>query len=271
MYADILYWSTYWSSLLPIWVSSEDISFDNYGLQNSEIIVEYFNPFDFWSIEYNSFDIPQDDWKWFLSKFYREKQITIKWIIKKNTQLELETKITEFKKNLTWNEKILKYKTADGIYRQIKTTCSNLKFDKNFFNITWIPFEITFENNEPFWSNSTPSVSFYETIISSPLLEEITNNWIHKSKPQIYFFFNTATSVTSISVLINSRTITWNWTIVSWDLLVFDSLNQVVEKNNITQDYTWTFPFLNSWSNPITYTINWTFSCDISNLYKLNY
>lgn len=271
MYWELLYWGTYLSTSVPIWIVAEDLSFNWYWLQNSSILTEFFNPFESWSIEYNTFDIPQDHWKGFLSKFWREKTILIKWIIKENTQTALENRIDDIKKNLRINEWNLKYKMWDWSYRQITASVVDMRFDKQFYNISWMPFEFEFKANEPFWYNINNEQKLYENVSASPFLEEITLDWNEISKPQVFLTFSSATSVTSISININNRTLTWTWTISAWDYLSIDCLNKIVQKNWTNQDYTWTFPNLIPWVNPITFTIDGTFTCDISAIYRLNY
>lgn len=271
MYGDILYGWLYSSSSLPVGVVTEDISFENYGLQNANIIVEYFNPIDSGDIEYNTFNIPQGHGKGFLSRFWREKTIAIKWIIKCDSAILLQSKIDEIKKAIRKSEGILKYKLADSSYRQINTTCTSMKFDKQSYNITWIPFELQFKANEPFWYNTSISQKFYSGVTTSPFLEEITNDGNEESRLQTFFFFWATSGTTSISITLNNRTVTWTGTIATWDLLYIDCLSKQVLKNGSTQDYSGTFPILLPGVNSITYTINGTFTCDISNIFRLNY
>lgn len=273
MFWKMLYWwvfaeSGWWFSKSII---IDDISFDWYGLQNSNIIIESFNPLDSWSVEYLTFNIPQDNWKWFLNKFWREKIFVLKGIIKQDTQIKLEEKIDELKKNLRKNEGILVYKLWNWKYRQIKATLTNISFQKEHYNIVWIPFTLEFKANEPFWYDSIPKEVVFPSVSTSPFWEELLNDWNEESKPQITIYFISASNVTSISIETNNRNITLTWNITAGDIVIIDCLNRVVKKNNVIQDYSWTFLKLNPWLNTITYTINWTFVCDISNIFRSNY
>lgn len=271
MYWEILYWSGIASTPVPLAAVLEDISFEWYWLQNAQIKSDFQDPFASGSVSYNTTDIPQDDWKIYQSRFWREKTIKLTWTIVCASQTELEAKIDEIKSNISTPQGLFKYKRADWTYREIHATLVNENIKRESYHITWIPFELEFKANDPFWRDSAPDSRIYSGVNSSPFLESITNTGNESSKPTIYFAFSAATSVTSVAVTIQWRTITWTGTIAAGDMLIIDSLNKQVTLNWTLQDFSWTFPELAVHANAVTFTINGTFTCDISAVFFNNY
>ena len=64
--------------------------------------------------------------------------------------------------------------------------------------------------------------------VSNSLLEEITNNWNENSKLQTYFIFNSAVGTTTVSRLLNWRTITW-FSFIELSCRLFDFKQHEVE------------------------------------------
>lgn len=267
----ILFWQSFWYSTGILTQTLEDISFEGYWLQNEIIITEYENFFDGWQSEANTFSNPLNHWLWLVSKYWRWKSLILKWIVKCDSQSSLESKLDEIKKSLRKNEWYLRYKRWDWSYREIKTICTSVKFSKEFFNIVWCPFEITFQSLDAFFRDVVLLNTFSENITSSLYVEEITYTWSEESCPQIYFQFTSASWITSVSMEINWKIITYTWTITTGDILIFDWSKKKVYKNNIEVLFSWSFPKLYPWSNLVEYSIDWTFNCNVSNVYYVNY
>lgn len=272
-----MYWEDLygWSPIGDSWtiptVSLEDISFDGFGLQNSKIIVSKINVDDTPDVDY--FDVPtaRADGVTFLSKYWRKRKIIISGYIKDETKALLDTAMDELKKNLRKSDSIFRYKIADDSYRQISATMTGIKFAREHYHITHCPFTIEFETLEPFIYNSQLENSLVETVTASPLVTEISNEWSEISQPQIYLIFNSATSVTSVAFDCGGRTLTISETVTNNDVILIDALEKNVTLNGVVKDYTGTFPFFNIGTNILTFTINGTFSMDISILYRRNF
>lgn len=270
MYWSTLYWDIYAKTIIPLWIVSEDISFNDYWLQNDSISINYFNPYDTNEIEYNTFNLPRNNWVWFLSKFWRDRPIVLKGTIKHSTAEEFEAKVDEFKTALRWQWKIFQYKQSNWNFRRIKATLTNIKFEREHYNITFTRFEATFQANEPFWYDKVLEQKLFTWINISPFSEEYTNNGNEISELQTFLLF-WISAVTEVSMTINNRTITFTWGITWGDTLLIDCLNKKIELNWVRQDYSWTFPILNPWFNSVVYTITWSFTCDISTIFRNNY
>lgn len=271
MFNQLLYNQPFWQVQTPLNINEDNIVFNWFWLDNDSVCISSFNIDDSNDVEYNTFNIPQDNGKGFISRFWREKTISISWTIKKPTQAEFNDFVDDFKRYIWINtQAIFKYK-VNWIYRQIKATCVDIRFKKEFYNLTFLPFEITLKCNEPFFYNVWNESSLFENKSTATITEEITNNWSVNTKPQIYFIFYSATWTDTVSVNIWWVTITFSWSIGPNDILTFDSLNKEVKLNDVLQDYTWTFQDLIPWFNTIIFSINWTYNADISAIYRKNF
>ena len=257
------------SESLPISEIIDSISFNNFWLQNSNIVTSWEN---FWLRNSSRRDInilssPQIDWEILNSAFFRGRNITIEWFLVVENNIDLDDLIDDFKLKLSPKNKLLKWK-VNWITRQILATMENIQFWAK--NCIIIPYTITFKSQESFWSNEIQQSLPIWIVSSSPRTEQVNNNW-QSSFPYILLGFSTwLSSVTSINIISNWIWITINESISDNDILIIDWREKCVKLNDVEIDFDGIFPILENGSNTLIFTINWTFSVDISLVYKLN-
>lgn len=262
--------SLYWQITAPWDISITDwLIFNNYWLSNSNILVEKFNPYDTWEAVYKDYDLPLQNWKWFISKYWRSRQLSIDLLINTNNNIELESIIDEIKKNIDKNKGILKYKLWNWQYRQILATCTNITFKKEHYNINWLPLTINLITNEPFFSDVTLEQKSFNWITWN-LQDQIINNWNKESFPKIFIIFWTS-NVTNITITINNKILTIPWIFITNDILSIDSFLKTIKLNWVIHSSSGWFPFLESWLNTITINFTGSVNCDVVALFKNNY
>lgn len=226
------------------------------------------NIFDNANINLNAYDNPQSNWRGFLSNFKRWRTIAMTVYIKWATVSEFVSNLDLFRKicftkniNLDWKR--------DWVIRRIVVNCTSDPQNFNHYNITFLKMDVTFESLEPFWyklQNQTTSI-FWQT---ASFQEEVTNKWTAESELVTYILFN-STDSTEIKMDIWENEIVVNWTFEAWDIIQINWITKRVYLNWISVDYSWIFPFMQSWSNLIWFNIDWTFNCDIIILNRQNY
>ena len=259
-----------YSSPLTLTSVGDEIVFNNFGLQNSQIITSKFNPEDTAQVEYNTFPVPKDDWTGFYSRYWRQKTISLRGIVKGATQTDCEIAMDAMKGKLNQTQWTFKYK-AQGVYRAIIATCTSVVFQREHFHINFCPFIITLQTNEPFFYEETLQSITTSGVTTATLAQDVYNPWYIASKPQVYFVFNSATSVTTVYFTCEGRTVTYTGTLAASDILIFDCLNKKVTLNWTLVDYSWTFPELPSGSETVTYWIDGTHNTDISINFRKNF
>lgn len=269
MFWNTIYGRLFWESPLNALINSWNISFNWYNLQTNNIVTSKMTVDDYPQVDYEDYNLPRTDWMWFLSKFYRSRNIEISWYLKVDIESDLQTLIDTFKWQLSWTSWIFKY-LVDWLYRQITATCVNLSLPKEHYNITLVPFTIQLKTLESYFYLSN-NVSITDNWTNSPRTIQVNNTWSAVSLPQAYLTFSWVTSTTSVSLSLWNRSLTYTWTIASWDILLFDCLNKQVFLNWVLVEYSWTFTQLEIWVNSLVFTINWTFTCDYSIAYRKNF
>jgi len=259
--------------VLQVVPEGDTIQINWYGLQNAKICTDTPGGMFNWPIvDYNSFAIPQNDGKWFISKFDRNKNIIIRGHIIASDEEELFNLTREIKTNAYVNNAILKYKNV-WLDKFLQITWNTVSFEmpRQHYNITHSPYIIQFETTDAYFHEKNEFSSIYESQTSNIAGEE-TNTWSAETKPILYLAFSSWISgVTSISFTVNSTTITISETISDNDLLVIDCRNFEVLLNNVITEYTWTFPEFGTWTNFFTISINGTYTVDAIVNYRINY
>lgn len=269
MFWNTLFWWLFSESSLLTYIPTWDISFNWFSLQSSKVITSKINIDDFPDVEYNDYNIPKWHWKGLFSKYYRARKIRIEWIIKTDTKDNLDAYLDNFKKQLSVNSSIFKYKTQ-WVMRQTLATTTDLKFSREHYHINFIPFILNLTTTDSFfyWELNNTALG---TSSASPFVVLANNSGSEISKPQIYITFNSASATNSVAVTINWITLTYSWTIATSDVLIIDCLNYTVSLNWVNKEYSWTFPELNTWDNNVSFTINGTFNVNVSIAYRNNY
>ncbi len=264
-----LYGSKYGESPALVSVIWWNIQFNWYNLQTENIITNKITVDSFPYVDYEDYSLPRADWMWFLSKFYRSRNIEITWFLKHETEFDLQVLIDSLKWNLTQTSWIFKY-IANGEYRQISWTCIDLQIIKEHYNITVVPFSIQIKTLESYFYLSN-NLSTTDSSSASPRTIQINNWWSAVSLPQAYLTFTWVSWTNSVAFALNNRTLTYTWTIATNDILLFDCLNKQVLKNGTLVEYSGTFPQLEIWSNSLVFTKNGTSTCAYSITYRKNF
>jgi len=248
----------------------DDIIFNWLWLQNQSIVTSFKDDDNLPDIDLSKFQNPVIDWGWVLKRRYTEKKIKLKWFLKWDTAEELNNLIDVFKLKTSIVEWYLDIK-VNWYYRRTKATViSNNILAREHYNITVVPFEITFATLEPFFYNKTDE-TVTSTGITGDTSVEFAYTWTAPSQPRVYLVFDTTAWTDTMTFKLNDRQLTVNQAMVDWDILLYDSLTKSVYVNGIEVDYTGSFPQIVYWDNLFEFEINGTPLLDITILYATNY
>lgn len=249
---------------------ADDIIFNGLGLQNMNISTSFKNDDNLPNIDLSKFQNPVIDWGGVLKRRYTEKNITLKGFLKSENAEELNNLVDLFKLKTSVVEWFLDIK-VNWFYRRTKATViSNNILTREHYNITVVPFEITFSTLEPFFYNRNN-----ETVNESWVTWNISTEFVYfgtaPSQPRVYFVFGPTTWTNLMSFNLNWRSLSVNQAVADGDVLLFDSVSKSVFFNGAEIDYTWAFPQINYGDNLFTFEFNWTPSLDITILYATNF
>lgn len=258
------------SELLSSELITDNIIFNWFGLQNDNICISTHNRDKFPDINLVTYSNPIIDWWAVLNRQYSRKLITFTGTIKSDSAEWLNNLIDLFKLKCSWIESNLDIKIND-VYRRSKATVRTLDIQREHYNINFVRFSISFETQDPFFYEISS-----ETITETDITQNSYNiwavyepNWV--SYPKIYMIFWVVDSTDEISIQLWDRIISINETVEDWDVLIFDWVTKSVKIWWVEIDYTGPFPEMKNWLNLFEFSINGTFTVDITLLYRKNY
>lgn len=130
-----------------------NISFNGYDLQSSTVITSELQHENLSQKRLNIQKFSTMEGGRLIQPDFDIKIITLKGIIKGTSQANLEGLIDTFKKNINYTEKNLDIEYSGGTRRYI-ATCSKMLFDRKFYTVDMIDFELEFTiSNPPFGTN----------------------------------------------------------------------------------------------------------------------
>jgi len=247
---------------------SDDIVFNNFGLQNSTYIISEID-ISLPDREVNIAKLPSIDGEVFNSEYFRRKIITLDGRIFKTTQSDLETEIDLFKKAMAAENANLDIAmVTGGTKRRYKATLDN---PARVFNrrrrsdITSAPFTLRFLAHKGMGEDidftNTP-ISMTAKTISTALYNtgtfEIPIWW--------YFIFTTVSGITAVKIenKTTGETIEITTNITSADILQVDGIERTVDLNGTTKDFDGFFPSLQPGENLIDITLTGTSASAVS-------
>jgi len=239
--------------------SSEDISFNGYGLQNSNIITSDINIEDI-ERDFQTVPVPNGHGQILNSDFWRSKQIRIKGTLVAATRAELETLIFNFKKELAVQEKNFDRIMGDGTKRRWICSATTIDVDASqHYAITRATFNVVFDVLVPFGQKTAYTSSSFS--VSDLIFSEILENEGNAPGSPVWILVITAaTAVTAVNITNNTtgQEIEITESITSSGVLIFDSENKEVSLNGTEIDFDGQFPTLNPEGNSYTITVTGT-------------
>lgn len=220
------------------------------------------------SNQLNSFDVPNNFWKGFLSYYDRGRTLSLEIFVKWKDKQEFQKNFDELRKFFykPWN---LFFKKVGWIYRTLKIYPILIPIEQNHFEINCKKVTVQVQTLQPFWSETNYKTKSFLNQTSS-FNTEIMNEWSAISEPKIYLFFKKAENVEFIQIKIWEKFIKINKKIQSKDIVIVDCQEKEITINQVQVDYIGSFPQLQSWINYITVDIDGTYNVDNNVLYIKN-
>lgn len=254
-----LLWS--WSRLL--WMQTWTFSFNWRNLDNwNSVRVISSNHDDLWSIDFQTYNTPLQDWWWVLWKYYRSKTITIVLSVSAWNAFWLNALIDEIKYETSKTEWILKIIIND-VVRERTATCTSLKFNRQSFNVDRCGnVVLTFSCVNPH-SHLVDRDSISFDSLTWTYLTSLMYEWKAESFPTLYIEVDSWSS-SWMSFTLNWYTIAITTSLTAWDIIIFDWEKKSVFVNNVEVAYTWPFTPLNYGENVYAITNSWTYTWTLS-------
>lgn len=249
---------------------SDSIIFNDFWFQNLHFITKKINFWNMPTTNLLTFSNPKSDWWWVLDRFYKNRTITMDWIILWDDAEDLENRIDAMKKALSIKTWYLQMKVGSK-YRRILCTLTNQDIiDREHYDTTRWKFSLTFTALDPFRSEKEWTNLLFAWI-NADINEDIINDGSEYSNPIINILVNSASWISELKNKIWENEIVVKESLNPWDIFEINTISKVVSINWQSVDFSWRFPNFASWLNTYSMDCDWTFDFDIAILFPKNY
>lgn len=251
-------------SPLTIVVSSDQFQYDNFGLQNTEIIVSDSDHSTPPTRDIKSVRVPREDGRLISGNFFGIKVIKLEGHVKSTSASAFEDLIQTIKKRLAVKDAILQITEANGTVKQWVANLrrpEQLFANRKSFHISFMPFTMEFLCVDPFAHDKDFTALFLGAQTADTINQTLTNTGDILAKLVLFMSVLSATGVTQIDIQNVTNGISMRitpTTVTAGDLFLFDSENRVVTQNGIAIDYDGAFIDLDPDDNNIQIDITGT-------------
>jgi hypothetical protein len=209
--------------------------------------------------ELNLMKISRQDGAKLISSNFAPKEITIGGILKGDTISDLELNIDTFKKAVMITNGNLDMDYA-GSYRRYKVDCSACTISREYYNVTFAPFEVKFICSDPPFSKDISAIGGTDILNDVYSAENITSESVTNSftvdgsaipKGKIQYKFDAIGDIGSFDFinLSTSKQLNISTAFTSGDEILIDHDNMSVSLNGEPVEFDGVFPDLKLGSN----------------------
>ncbi len=252
--------------------STDEITFNNYGLQNTSILTRFVKlsaPI----LDLQKRAYPRAQGAYAETAYWRETHLVLRGTIKGSSRTDMESRMDTLRKNLAVFGGILKIPWA-GTSRYYE--CYAIGLDRIFqerdhYHMTMCPYEVELIALQPFGRSGGRTVTDVPTPIAvSPTTMEFVNAGTAEADSLAYLTVVTAGTLSQIvwENTMNGDKVTIPSSFSNGDQIVIDGENRRVTKNGIEIDYTGVLPKIAAGSNAFKITLTGSgFSISVTELH----
>lgn len=238
--------------------TADVISFNNYGLQNTEIITRYVKQ-SAPTRELAAKPLPRSSGLYVETDNWRENRLVIEGTLKADSRDELEEAMDEFRRELSVAEGVLKIPWA-GAYRYFDcyAVLENVFGERDHFHVDWVPYRVEFVCVHPF-GRAEGRTNYSSGTTTSPTTFVLDNPGSAPSDLITTLTFDvvgTVSAFTLENVTTAEALALTGLSLSGGDVITIDGENRRVTKNGVAADYTGVFPRLVAEDNVLKLTID---------------
>lgn len=256
--------------------STDEITFNNYGLQNSSIVTRFVK-ISAPSLDLQKRAYPRAQGSYAETAYWRETRILLRGSVKGSSRTDMESRMDVLRKNLAVFGGVLKIPWAGSsrYYECYAVGLDRIFQERDHYHMTMCPFEIELIALHPFGrSSGRTSTDVPTPITASPTTMEFVNAGTAESDAISYITLVTAGTLSQIvwENTTNGDRITITGSFSNGDQIVIDGENRRVTKNGTEIDYTGILQKINAGSNAFQITLTGSgYSISVSELHYSRY
>lgn len=239
--------------------STDEITFNNYGLQNVSILTRFVKlsaPI----LDLQKRAYPRAQGAYAESAYWRETRIVLRGTVKGTNRADMESRMDTLRKNLSVFGGVLKipWAGAPRFYECYASGLDRIFQERDHYHMTMCPFEVELVALQPFGRSDGRTITDVPTpVTASPTTMEFVNEGTAEADSIAYLTIVTAGTLSQIvwENTTNGDKVTVVASFVDGDQLVIDGENRRVTKNGTEVDYTGVLPKVVAGSNAFKLTL----------------
>lgn len=256
--------------------ASDEITFNNYGLQNSNIVTRFVK-ISAPSLDLQKRAYPRAQGAYAEAAYWRETRIILRGTVKGSSRSDMESRMDELRKNLSVFGGVLKipWAGASRYYECYAVGLDRIFQERDHYHMTMCPYEVELVALHPFGRSSGRTPTDVPTpVTASPTTMEFVNAGSAEADSIAYI---TVVAAGTLSQIIwenttNSDRIVISGSFVNGDQIVIDGENRRVTKNGSEIDYTGVLPKIKAGSNAFQISLTGSgYSISVSELHYSRY
>ncbi len=256
--------------------STDDISFNNYGFQNTNLrtrFVKISAPL----LDLQKRAYPRAQGAYAETAYWRETHIILRGTVKGTSRTDMESRMDTMRQNLSVFGGILKIPWAGGsrYYECYAIGLDKMFQERDHFHMTMCPFEVELVALQPFGRDQNRTPTDVPTAVTvSPTTMQFTNSGTAEADSLAYLTIVTAGTLSQIvwENTSNGDKVTISGSFSNGDQIVIDGENKAVTKNGTAIDYTGVLPKIIAGSNSFKITLTGSgFSISVTEIHYNRY
>lgn len=256
--------------------STDEITFNNYGLQNASILTRFVKlsaPI----LDLQKRAYPRAQGAYAESAYWRETRIVLRGTVKGLSRTEMESRMDTLRKNLSVFGGVLKipWAGASRFYECYASGLDRIFQERDHYHMTMCPFEVELIALQPFGRSDGRTITDVPTpATASPTTMEFVNEGTAEADSVAYLTVVTAGTLSQIiwENATNGDKVTIAASFINGDQIVIDGENRRVTKNGIEIDYTGILPKAVAGSNAFKITLTGSgYSISVTELHYSRY
>ncbi len=239
--------------------STDEITFNNYGLQNASILTRFVKlsaPI----LDLQKRAYPRAQGAYAESAYWRETRIVLRGTVKGTNRTDMESRMDTLRKNLSVFGGVLKipWAGAPRFYECYASGLDRIFQERDHYHMTMCPFEVELVALQPFGRSDGRTITDVPTpVTASPTTMEFVNEGTAEADSIAYLTIVTAGTLSQIvwENTTNGDKVTIASSFMNGDQLVIDGENRRVTKNGTEVDYTGVLPKVVAGSNAFKLTL----------------
>lgn len=256
--------------------STDEITFNNYGLQNASILTRFVKlsaPI----LDLQKRAYPRAQGAYAEAAYWRETRVVLRGTVKGTSRTEMESRMDTLRKNLSVFGGVLKipWAGASRFYECYASGLDRIFQERDHYHMTMCPFEVELVALQPFGRSDGRTITDVPTpVTASPTTMEFINDGTAEADSVAYLTIVTAGTLSQIvwENTTNGDRVTIAASFVNGDQLVIDGENRRVTKNGTEVDYTGVLPKAVAGSNAFKITLTGSgYSISVTELHYSRY